>query len=362
MRKNHKQRHTGKDALGEGTFGYVRRCGNVAIKTFSEGHHMIQELILTKYLDKSPMIVSCVGYDFKTFEMKMELCETSLKDALDPKKGNRKFTFDEKMKIFTDVVHGLNHIHSRDIVHADLKPSNILLNFNPLSAKICDLGLSSTNGYGKVRQTGKVYRMPDEIIDEKNGFRHDIYSCTLFTIEMFAGLRFETQIYPQRLAEIVSEFITPIDAKLSKVLKRCALEGGVKYMAYNILLDMTGVAPSFGFDVIPIIENRLSSDDVEYIRSTMMSVGAKVNARRLRRGVTSIIDILNILGNRVVQNRFKLYTVAMIMILCAVFGERSLHETGALQLLGERYSRSDLYTAVSNIIDCNDGINLLMLV
>ena len=46
-------------------------------------------------------------------------------------------------KIALDVARGLVHLHSRDIVHMDLKSPNILLG-KDLTAKIADVGLART--------------------------------------------------------------------------------------------------------------------------------------------------------------------------------------------------------------------------
>ena len=70
----------------------------------------------------------------------MELCDTTLKDVLI---GN--FTKKEKIKLFYDVVNGLDYIHSNNIIHRDIKPSNILIkyvNHKPIP-KIADFGLST---------------------------------------------------------------------------------------------------------------------------------------------------------------------------------------------------------------------------
>jgi len=46
------------------------------------------------------------------------------------------------MKIFKQVMEGLENCHRNKMVHRDLKPSNILLSKNGEVAKICDFGFS----------------------------------------------------------------------------------------------------------------------------------------------------------------------------------------------------------------------------
>ena len=74
----------------------------------------------------------------------MELCKTSLR-SYSSKKRDKKFRskLDEKMmkKIMRDVCLGLEELHSRGIVHLDIKPENILESFSG-KFKLGDLGMA----------------------------------------------------------------------------------------------------------------------------------------------------------------------------------------------------------------------------
>ncbi|OIR55575.1 MAG: CMGC/CDK protein kinase, partial [Amphiamblys sp. WSBS2006] len=43
-------------------------------------------------------------------------------------------------EILHQILEGLAHIHSKKLVHRDLKPKNILVDLTKLSVKICDFG------------------------------------------------------------------------------------------------------------------------------------------------------------------------------------------------------------------------------
>ena len=76
----------------------------------------------------------------------MEMCERSLKDvkkeAREKKKKQNSYYLpeDEIRKIIRDVLLGLKELHDNEVVHLDLKPSNILQRFGKY--KLADLGMA----------------------------------------------------------------------------------------------------------------------------------------------------------------------------------------------------------------------------
>jgi serine/threonine protein kinase len=56
---------------------------------------------------------------------------------------NRGLTINERIRLFLQVCSGVEHMHKHMVVHSDLKPSNLLIDYNNV-AKIIDLDLSST--------------------------------------------------------------------------------------------------------------------------------------------------------------------------------------------------------------------------
>ena len=72
----------------------------------------------------------------------MELCESDLKKFIDDKKKNNKL-IDEKViyLILKDICYGLKEMHSKDIIHGDLKSENILIGSDG-NIKISDFGIS----------------------------------------------------------------------------------------------------------------------------------------------------------------------------------------------------------------------------
>lgn len=72
----------------------------------------------------------------------MELCKESLRNHFKKKIQKEEYlTETEIKKIMRDVCLGLQELHSRGIVHLDIKPENILMSFSG-KFKLADLGIA----------------------------------------------------------------------------------------------------------------------------------------------------------------------------------------------------------------------------
>ncbi|MCP5495290.1 MAG: serine/threonine-protein kinase PknK [Leptospiraceae bacterium] len=106
------------------------------------------------------------------------------------------FTIEIFLKIALKIVHALEQLHSQNIIHKDINPSNIVINPNTLELKIIDLGISSslsqevpglqapgnlegTLYYISPEQTGRMNRIVD--------YRTDFYSLGVTFYEIITG-------------------------------------------------------------------------------------------------------------------------------------------------------------------------------
>ncbi|XP_019187490.1 PREDICTED: serine/threonine-protein kinase/endoribonuclease IRE1a-like [Ipomoea nil] len=94
------------------------------------------------------------------------------------------------LKLLSDIVHGLAHLHELGIIHRDLKPQNVLIvKERPMRAKISDMGISkslagdmsslsrSVTGYGS-----SGWQAPEQLRHERQTRAVDLFSlgCVLF--------------------------------------------------------------------------------------------------------------------------------------------------------------------------------------
>lgn len=120
----------------------------------------------------------------------MELCEgVTLKDYLRKK---HHLTWQETLFFAQQVARGLDHAHSRGIIHQDIKPQNIML-LRDGTAKIMDFGIAS---FANSQETKKVtseaigsvhYISPEQAKGITADFRTDLYSLGVVMYEMLTG-------------------------------------------------------------------------------------------------------------------------------------------------------------------------------
>ncbi|SCU78732.1 LAME_0A05556g1_1 [Lachancea meyersii CBS 8951] len=104
--------------------------------------------------------------------------------------------FEEPLVRFlaVQVLRGLSYLHSKGILHRDMKADNLLLDVDGI-CKISDFGISkkSSNVYTNSDMTmrGTVFWMAPEMVDTKQGYsaKVDIWSLGCVVLEMFAGKR-----------------------------------------------------------------------------------------------------------------------------------------------------------------------------
>jgi serine/threonine protein kinase len=147
----------GIEKLGKGTYGSVYKAQKrdtnefYAIKKIkldvdTEGipSTALREIAILKKL-KHPNIVRIqdLAISDKKIELCLEFCPFDLRKYMDHYKDNSKiYNLVTIKSIMFQILKAVDHLHSRKILHRDLKPQNILICDQTLITKIADFGLS----------------------------------------------------------------------------------------------------------------------------------------------------------------------------------------------------------------------------
>ena len=92
-----------------------------------------------------------------------------------------------RRKVADQLADALAYIHSKQILHRDLKPGNILVTRNGGNVKVIDFGLSDADDYAILKQSAgtRDYMAPEQLADRQIDCRSDIYSYGLLLRSLF---------------------------------------------------------------------------------------------------------------------------------------------------------------------------------
>jgi eukaryotic-like serine/threonine-protein kinase len=192
--------------IGHGAMGVVYRAVDpvidrpVAIKTINlsmnpdeiaEYEARFQQEIKAAGRLNHPNIVTIfdVGKNETVAYMAMELLEgNELKDILAD--GTRPTVVDT-VDWMMQIANGLSAAHAQDIIHRDVKPSNIMV-MKGGYAKITDFGIARMNASAVKTQTGLIlgsprYMSPEQVIGKPLDSRTDIFSLGVVLYETLTG-------------------------------------------------------------------------------------------------------------------------------------------------------------------------------
>ena len=192
--------------LGKGMFSGVVRATDqkakrvVAIKLIRNNETMkkagLKEIeILQKLTNADPEDKKHIIRLERSFEHKGHLCMVFENLSINLREVLKKFGRDIGLNLKAvrayaqQMFLGLSLLRKCNILHADLKPDNVLVNESRNVLKICDLGSASDAAENEVTQylVSRFYRAPEIILGIPYDFAIDMWSigCTLF--ELYTG-------------------------------------------------------------------------------------------------------------------------------------------------------------------------------
>lgn len=308
------------EQLGHGTYGMVVKEGDYAVKSFKLLKHMIQEWCVSNILDDSPLIVQMIDYNLENLSVRMKCYDMSLKDFLADYKKHLKF--ETRVDIFKDILSGLSHMHQKNMIHADLKPGNILVSLDDNRVAIADLGFVSFAQYARVKQTTKLYSE----INAVQSPAHDIYSLGIITLELFSDFRPRKQYTSDELQELCQIYLKgKKKSKIRRFCLQCFSPVKVRPTSSQLLYDL------FEIKITPKIPLYIEQMQVPKKGKSIVHCaewGTKYQIRqRCKRAFKSVMHIMSSKGYAAVEtNLFDSYMLVMLFIHSALFRGRMQFE------------------------------------
>lgn len=234
----------------------------VALKAPTVNDSMSESILRREYelcRDLShPCVVSTLGYESDTPAgpaIVMEYIEGRTLDeyiATAPSVARKK-------TVLKDILDGVDYLHHRGILHNDLKPDNIIVNFNG-AARIVDFGLSASDGslYAGVSGGTDGYSAPEVLNGTgPSGAASDIYSLGLLINLVFGGRRYRRQTRKCCRKE-PSERYRSID----ELRKGLAAADRLPFVLAAVAVSCVILAQI----ALPLIRNHLENNELDRIR------------------------------------------------------------------------------------------------
>eukprot|EP01062_Namystynia_karyoxenos_P008154 TRINITY_DN12866_c0_g1_i2.p1 TRINITY_DN12866_c0_g1~~TRINITY_DN12866_c0_g1_i2.p1 ORF type:complete len:561 (+),score=189.39 TRINITY_DN12866_c0_g1_i2:84-1685(+) len=107
--------------------------------------------------------------NFDTFWIIMELADSDMKSVL---RSGQTLSVPQVQYMLYEMFHGLNTMKACKVIHRDITPANILVNYANLAVKICDFGLAreepkDDDPYMTDYVTMRWYRAPELVMESK---------------------------------------------------------------------------------------------------------------------------------------------------------------------------------------------------
>lgn len=298
--------------LGQGTFGSVyvdSKEKTRAIKQFDSLSSLVREVTITRYV-QSEYSVKLLGVSPSQKTMITTRWSTSLDNVI----KKETLTREQKKSIHKCILEGLAYLNNIYVVHADLKPGNILVDEKRKKAVLTDYGLSSINNSARVDCTAPGFSPKTA----KAHCTHDLFSFVIVTLELMYDYKLRSQIATRaKLREIVKSKVS--DETMCKVL--CAMIGDdlKKCMrASQALKELYGITiPVPEFFAVRDIYRSVDEDTKWLLTHRIKNMSKQFYIDKCARCCDVMISLASILT--VHQEKLLLYASVLCYIFSCVF-------------------------------------------
>ena len=352
---------TESDLLGEGSYGKVKKTGSVATKYFESTQSLIQEYAAGRYLSKHPLIVNVLNINFADKSMTMELFDGSVRQWNPFTK-----TYQQQMHFLKLTLKALICLHDLSIVHGDLKPGNILVNWdkdgNITKLVIGDLGFAAPNKYSKVEFTAPLYRDANYEAETE----HDIYSFGVMIIEIM-GEHITRKVKKHKKdkikytqADLMPHLLKIKDDKLRELVIRMIDNDKTKrptarYLLRHMFNETVDLSVHPGFPKYPAVSmDRSKQDEIKEIFRSYAKLPGNNVTFEIKRNKIGYLACVNYICTNKITN-YILYASATLIILSSIFGDLGFSIKAGCALA--KTDASQIYMALTNLLNDDDFLN-----
>jgi len=225
-------------SYGKGVFSTVLKAKDiaandeeVAIKLIRNNETMhragLKELEILKLIaNKDPESKRHIVRVHSHFEHKNHLCIVFEPMSMNLRQVIKKYGKSEGLSIEAVQIYAkqlfiaLKHLRHCNILHADIKPDNILVADNKAALKICDLGSASYSNENEITPylVSRFYRAPEIILGLPYSFPLDVWSVGCCLAELFTG----KIMFPGKTNNEMLKLFMQVKGKFPKKLLRKA--------------------------------------------------------------------------------------------------------------------------------------------
>ena len=270
------------DSLGGGGFGKIFKAWDndndcyVALK-IQNVDPQFPEVRLSKEVAmaaalKHPNIAhykECHTFSTLTGEVDIAIMSYYESGSLDKLMASRQLSYDNKVDILTQILHGIAYLHDHGVIHRDLKPQNILILYidGRYIPKITDFGISKQLKEGdkssvvnSTKFVSRLYASPEQLLGENIKKNTDLWSFGVIAYQMFvgktpfntAGHTFDSELgraefFRQVTSGMLPREIETIPGAWQHVVRRCmTISNNLRYSQASEVLNDLPVAVNSG--------------------------------------------------------------------------------------------------------------------
>lgn len=342
--------------LGKGSFGSVTASGDKAIKQFANLNHLVAEVFVTKYCSfNSPYIVELKGCSFKNMTMSTTRWQCSLDKALE----SGTLTLAQKRSIHCCVLKALVHIEALHIVHADIKPANILVDSTYTKAVIADFGIASSSNSAKVRQTSPAYSIRQD--KAKSHRTHDLFSFVLLSLNLFYKYRVPRKLSSrEELRGIVKNIVTDkvLSSSLCNLIQDDELNCWTAKKVLKTLYEVSVQLPQPSFTLYV----GASDKDTNLVMSYVNELIEKYSPKKTIRLKECAMLLFGMLSQS--NPKLKMYLCTLVYVFICTFGcskvverEKRMSQNDIIKESGA--TLYDIIGCLNTILASNELVSLM---